>query len=183
MKALKYTVPALVAAFVLVMFIGLMSDQPAGAPDQAVEAQSTSQEASVTSSSTITGLNPADVYLSLEDRGYTTSKEHSLEGMVWVSSSSDVSMSYTVTMGGKSATSVDLLKAAVVAMNGDSIGAGRHMLAFVASVTYSGAEPQRAKDWVLEHFDEDGATTTIGAAKLTIMAPSNLTRMLVMEPA
>lgn len=181
MKALKYTVLALVGAFVLFMAIGLLfGDRVSPAADAAPSGTDTSSESTPAS---IPGMNPADVYLSLEDRGYTTSKEFNTQRVIWVCSSSDAAMSFVVTMSGKTATTVDLIKAIVLSMDGGSIAPAQHVLAFVASAPYTGAEPQRAKDWVLEHYDQDGATITIGPVKLTIQAPTVQSRILVMEPA
>ena len=188
MKALKYTVLALVGAFVLVMAIGLLSEPPTAEERAAAEASSNESqppesEADEVAQHVIPGLNPVDVYLNLEQRGFTVTKDFSGGSAIWTCAQKWPSVDLTADVIGSSATEVTMVRAMVMADGVEKTAlAGRDFVAMVASVPYDGAQPQVARDWVVSNYDQDSSTTTIGGARFTLRAPSDLYRMLLIEP-
>ncbi len=188
MKALRYII-IVIAALVLLSLIGAMFE---GQPTKKVEQPSTSEgqpelptpiEAS-SSSRIIAGLNPVDVYLNLENRGFTLTKDFSAGYVIRTCVQKWPSVEYRAEVGGKVSDEADGVQATVMADGVEKTAeAGKDFLAFVASVPYTGAEPKKAHDWVLSNFNQDGASIVIGSARFTIKAPTVVYRMLMIEPA
>lgn len=188
MKALKILALAVLAFVVLIFVVGLFADPPskAGSPSAPTEqpaAPDTPESDEEVASSLIPGLNPVDVYLSLENRGFTVKKDFGEGYASWSCVQKYPSVELSADVQGPSATEVNMVRAMVMADGVEKTAlAGRDFVAFVASAPYTGAQPQVAHDWVIENYDMDGATLTVGGVIFTMKAPSVLYRMLIIEP-
>jgi hypothetical protein len=132
----------------------------------------------------IPGLNPVDVYRSLEKRGFVIKKIHKDGYSVRTCIQEMPSITFSADVAGPGTKEVDNVTATVMVDGaGKVIQAGVEYLSFIASVPYTGADPQAAHDWVQSNFDTDSATTTIGGASFTIIAPTAFYRMLMIDPA
>lgn len=188
MKALKIIALAVLAFLVLTFVLALFSDPPVktsspSAPTQEPEAPDVPESGEEVASDLIPGLNPVDVYLSLENRGFTVKKDFGQGYAIWTCVQKFPSVELSADVQGPSATEVNMVRAMVMADGVEKTAlAGRDFVAYVASAPYKGSQPQVAHDWVIENYDMDGATLTIGGVIFTMKAPSVLYRMLIIEP-
>lgn len=189
MKALKILALAVLALVVLIFVVGLFSDAPskAGSPSAPTEqpaAPDAPESGEEVASSLIPGLNPVDVYLNLEQRGFTVSKNLKPGELSWTCTQTWPSVEFVAETFGPEVDKASLVRATVTAdgVNKTAL-AGRDYLALVASIPYTGAQPQVAHDWVLANFDQDSSTTNIGGATFTLYAPTEAFRMLTIQPS
>jgi hypothetical protein len=121
--------------------------------------------------SNIPGLTPQDVYLSLENRGFTCSEPELMEPedeVRWTCERQGAKGRYLVEINSKDANSVRLLKAWVIshervrtdALAGDFLG-------YVARVPYEGAQPEEAKAWVKQSVGSK-ASAEFGGVSYTL---------------
>lgn len=184
-KWAKVTLAIVGGLFALLLITVLATDTPEAAAARQSEAAK-AEVAPVTAKSAhqvIPGLNPVDVYLSLEKRGFTVKKSYRDGYSLRTCIQEMPSITFSTNVGGPGTKEVDDVTATVmVDVAEKTVQAGRDFLAFVASVPYTDANPQSAHDWVLANYDQDGATTTIGGAVFTIKAPTVAYRMLMIQP-
>ena len=129
----------------------------------------------------IPGLAPVDVYGNLEGRGYACGGPELVVGeSFWRCEGSDLSAEYVVEIWGPDGSSVRLVEATAISMDGSPVGAS--LLGFVATVPYKGSNPEEAQLWVEENVGAERASTKIGGVSyeltgspmgriLTIKAP------------
>ena len=104
--------------------------------------------------SNIPGLTPQDVYLSLENRGFTCSEPEVMgheNDVRWTCERQEAKGRYLVEINSKDANSVRLLKAWVISPREPPARAdalAQDFLGYVARVPYEGAQPDEAKEWV-----------------------------------
>ena len=121
--------------------------------------------------SNIPGLTPQDVYLSLENRGFTCSEPELMEPedeVRWTCERQEAKGRYLVEITSKDANSVRLLKAWVIsheraradALAGDFLG-------YIARVPYEGAQPEEAKAWVEQNVGSK-ASAEFGGVSYTL---------------
>src|SRR5215212_8670026 len=121
--------------------------------------------------SNIPGLTPQDVYLSLENRGFTCSEPELMQPedeVRWTCERQGTKGRYLVEISSKDANSVRLLKAWVIsheraradALAGDFLG-------YVATVPYEGAQPEKAKAWVEQNVGSK-ASAEFGGVSYTL---------------
>ena len=103
--------------------------------------------------SNIPGLTPQDVYLSLENRGFTCSEPEVMgheNDVRWTCERQEAKGRYLVEINSRDANSVRLLKAWVISREpparADALA--QDFLGYVARVPYEGAQPDEAKEWV-----------------------------------
>ena len=186
-KAFKILGFAALGFIALCIVIGLTVDLPATSAvakpaEEVAEQVTTSPEP--TPATIIPGLNPVDVYLTLEKRGFTVSKNLKPGQLSWTCKQSWPSVEFSAEVFGPEVDEVSFVRAEVMAdgVNKTAL-AGRDYLAMMASAPYTGSQPQVAHEWVVANFDQDGATTTIGGTSFTLRAPSEVYRMLTIQPA
>lgn len=139
--------------------------------------------ASSDAGSVIPGANPADVHLSLKERGFDVERLAGPMGISWTCTEHTASVALRVDLAGPEASQLAQARASVMAIGENTADAGQDFLAFVASLPYTDARPAEAHEWVLTNFDQDGAAVTIGSARFTLAAPSAKARILLVEPA
>jgi hypothetical protein len=118
--------------------------------------------------SNIPGLTPQDVYLDLENRGFTCSEPELMEPedeVRWTCERQGAKGRYLVEITSKDANSVRLLKALVIsheraradALAGDFLG-------YIARVPYEGAQPEEAKAWVEQNVGSKASAEFSGVS-------------------
>ena len=121
----------------------------------------------------IPGLTPQDVYLSLEDRGFTCSEPEVMgheNDVRWTCERQEAKGRYLVEINSKDANSVRLLKAWVIADDPARADAlAQDFLGYIARVPYAGAQPEEAKAWV-EHSVGSKASAKFGGVSYTLAA-------------
>src|SRR5215203_6105155 len=120
----------------------------------------------------IPGLTPQDVYLSLENRGFTCSEPEVMgheNDVRWTCERQEAKGRYLVEINSKDANSVRLLKAWVIADDPARADAlAQDFLGYIARVPYEGAQPEEAKTWVEQSV---GSTPSPTPARLPPTPP------------
>jgi len=103
-------------------------------------------------------------------------------GLTWTCSADGAQATYLVVIHGARTDSIKRLRATVMRAGSDFIAA--RFLASLAALSYEGAEPARARDWVTRNLAAD-VSTTIGPVRFVLSgAPGARTLELVArEPA
>jgi hypothetical protein len=121
----------------------------------------------------IPGLTPQDVYLSLENRGFTCSEPVVMgheNDVRWTCERQEAKGRYLVEINSKDANSVRFLKAWVIAddpVRADALA--QDFLGYIARVPYAGAQPEEAKAWV-EQSVGSKASAKFGGVSYTLAA-------------
>jgi hypothetical protein len=184
-KNVKIGLTALTVVFVL----ALMGSQnnptnPESTPQVDSAVTESSENLTENEASTfISGLTPADVYLSFENNGFKTEKKLDAEyGSRWISTQSVDGIDFEVVTFSTNATQVVSVRAtAMIDVTQKDISAALAFVKYAASLTYENANPQEASKWVTDNFNNDKAMIVIGDAKFTIFAPSKAVRSLLIE--
>ena len=121
----------------------------------------------------IPGLTPQDVYLSLENRGFTCSEPVVMgheNDVRWTCERQEAKGRYLVEINSKDANSVRFLKAWVIADDPARADAlAQDFLGYIARVPYAGAQPEEAKAWV-EQSVGSKASAKFGGVSYTLAA-------------
>ena len=137
------------------------------------------------SSKYIKGLLPSDVYRNMNMRGFKT--EQFLEtgmGHTWISKLSKDGFDYEVAAWSENdSNKVQTVKASVICDPPCNILETIPIFQMVATLPYDNSQPLIAANWVFANFEENGASTSIGGVKFTIIAKTDYSWMLVMENA
>jgi hypothetical protein len=131
------------------------------------------------------GLMPIDVYSKMEKRGFTTKySDLADDGDLWMNEKKVDGNEYQVTYGssGKSKSSIESVEGWVMIDPRGKISSTMPFFIFIASLPYEGSNPKQAEKWIKNNFNKKRATTKIGEAKITIVAPSIWVRMMTIEP-
>jgi outer membrane biosynthesis protein TonB len=126
----------------------------------------------------IPGLTPQDVYLSLENRGFTCSEPEVMgheNDVRWTCERQEAKGRYLVEINSKDANSVRLLKAWVISPREPPARAdalAQDFLGYVARVPYEGAQPEEAKAWV-EQSAGSKASAKFGGVSYTLAAKAD----------
>lgn len=165
MRKKEWKISLRIAAIAIfwVVFIGLasMDEKPSKESDdnsnneiveEVVQAQpEATPQVEEKNEPTIPGLTAADIKLNLKDKGFACSGPDSLVDLVeWVCEDKTNSYQYTVEIVGESAFKIYVVTATAVNFTGQGVtDQDIQFLAYIASMPYEGAQPQEAKDWVL----------------------------------
>lgn len=132
----------------------------------------------------IKGICPADIYTGLEGIGFTTDRVYNSEtGHIWTSTCKLGGIDYIVEIFGDKATKVNSTRGTAMLDYNKDIKNSLPFLIYLASLQYENSDPQIAEQWIKDNFNNDQATTTIGGVKFTILAPTQLVRVLSLEKA
>ncbi len=138
-----------------------------------------------TNSKYINGLLPSDVYGNMNSRGFKT--EHtpvSGMGYLWISKMSQADFEYEVTAWSEDDDKkVQSIKATASCASPNEISTTVQFFQMVSTLPYDNSQPQRAARWVLDNFEQNNATITIGGVRFTLFSNSEYSRMLLMEYA
>lgn len=118
--------------------------------------------------SVIPGLAPVDVYLNLEDRGFTCDGPTSGELYATFTCEDDQGLDTVVIYSPKSDVSA-VLQVEVSTFT----SAGRALMGFVATAPYEGSMPEEARAWVEGNFDSvrqgEPVTETFGSVRYNLL--------------
>jgi hypothetical protein len=124
----------------------------------------------------IPGLTPQDVYLSLENRGFTCSEPVVMgheNDVRWTCERQEAKGRYLVEINSKDANSVRFLKAWVISRERARADAlAQDFLGYIARVPYAGAQPEEAKAWV-EQSVGTKASAKFGGVSYTLAAKAD----------
>lgn len=128
----------------------------------------------------IQGLNPVDLYLNLENKGFTVTKDFDVNtGNMWTCKAIENGVEVTVTIFSPKDT--DKAQSVRATIMGDAYGSvknGKAVAGYIATIPYDSAERERARKFVEDNYNNDKASIVIGDAEFTIYAPSVMLRML-----
>jgi hypothetical protein len=144
-----------------------------------------SSVANNTNSKYIAGLLPADVYGNMNSRGFKTEILPAAGmGNLWISKMSQNNFYYEVTAWSEDDDKkVESIKATAFCDSTDNISATIQFFQMVSTLPYDNSKPQMAARWVLDNFDQNNATISIGGVKFTLFSNSKNTMNLLMENA
>lgn len=136
------------------------------------------------SSRFINGLAPVDIYLSMEERGFKTNKSFSTDGNFWTSTYTYAGIDYRVDTWSTNIDNVESIRGTVTLdVTKKKIIAAQEFFTFLSTLPYQNADPKKSYQWVIDNYNNDKATTTIGDVKFTIYAPTITYRSLMIEKA
>jgi hypothetical protein len=132
----------------------------------------------------IPGITPRDVYQDLPNRGMALSE--SWDHVIFRTSlgMEYEGIAYRLEIIGRNRSSVDSICATVEVRSAraDALQ-GRRFLRRIASVTYTGSNPDRIAHWISEHINERDNRTVIGPVEYILYTPTNNSRELIMHRA
>jgi hypothetical protein len=154
------------------------------APGKPVEPPAPPKTAPEKSGGVIAGLEPSTVVQLCGKLGLTTSTRAGTAGNEWIGSLKDDTADIHVTAAGPNASSVSTITATVVS-TGTPPGSTRAptVLGSLAALSYTGADPAKAKQWVSDNIDTDDAKTTIGGVSFHVTARASASNARVLRIA
>lgn len=173
----------LLIAILGLIVIGALFGDSKKAPDAVQEPTPEQKLAEVVAKDFIPGLQPVDVHLSLEERGFKVERVMDQSGITWNCTQEGPSVTYKAEVFGPEVEVLGGVRATVMADGANKTAeAGRDFLAYMCSLPYDGSKPEEAKAWLLENYDQETASTTIGTVRFTLHGPSVAYRLLNVEP-
>ena len=130
----------------------------------------------------IKGLAPVDVYLNLEEKGFTTTKNLGSEyGNSWENSMTSEGITYNVSTFSHDTNTVESIQISVTILPPKKIEASKQFFKYISSLPYENSNPEKTIQWIEDNFYNDKETLIIGDAKFSIYSPTKFARMLVIE--
>lgn len=132
----------------------------------------------------ISGLNPVDVYLNLQQRGFSVDKNYSLDGHLWTCNYSAKGLDFTATIFSPKATDkAQSVRFTISASPDSDISLGKELASYIATIPYDTADIEKAKQFVEKNYNKDKSSIIIGDAEFTVYAPTPYYRMLDIQKA
>jgi hypothetical protein len=129
------------------------------------------------------GINPSDIYLSLEKQGFKTTKNLKANWGEWRSSRTVGDVEQTVEVFSSKASAVEYVNATVLSTGTAPVATSASgLFSFLGSVPYDGANPSEAAGWAAANT-ASGGSTTIGGVTFTITANPDAPRARLMRVA
>lgn len=125
-------------------------------------------------------LNPTDVYLSLEEIGFTTEKDlGSSYGNFWTSTLNKGGIEYTVDVSSDDVNKVQSIRGTAINSN-RSPGEVKQFFKYLVDglFLYNNKDDSRVDNWIENNFNNDKAVTSVGKVKIRISAPSSIIRII-----
>lgn len=128
-------------------------------------------------------LTPVDVYDSMEKQGFKTDKQLGGEyGNSWTSIKNDAGIEYRVEIYSSNINNVESIQGTVVIdVTQKEIIAAQQFFIFLSTLSYDGADQQKAVQRVKDNYNNDKATIVIWDVRFIIYKPSIAVRMLRIE--
>ena len=163
---MKIATLILVSIPVIFVAVKLSEDSPPAKPQQ-----KTNSTAPVEVATGIPGITPADVYLPLEERGFKTEKIFDGDlGFTAVSESKFENVRHHVTSHGPNTRTVSTITLVTTVNAGKSVEPiALPIFAYLATLPYDGADPSKARQWVEQNINVEGASTVIGGVKFEVL--------------
>lgn len=179
-KWAKVVISIVGSLFLLLVIIVIATDSP----EAAAERNAQQEHIAKAEHRVIPGLNPVDIYVNLKQRGFTVKDSYNPGYSIHDCEQAWPSVTFVASVGGPGSRAVDDIRATVMADGVQKTAlAGRDFLALIASVPYTGANPDMAHQWVVDNFNRDSAIITIGGAVFVLKAPNPVFRLLSIRPA
>jgi hypothetical protein len=132
------------------------------------------------------GLKPVDVYLNFEKQDFKTTRTSGSDYLWWDSRKSFAGIDYRVSTYGTTVSAEKVQSVLATAqLNGlqkKDIIATKQFLIYTSSLTYKDSDPQKAGQWVDDNFNNDNAKTVIAGVEFTLLAPTEQSRTLTINP-
>lgn len=181
----KKTAPAwfmllLLAVFALVFYRACFAEgEPKPPTDEELQTEAMKKEM-------LPGLDPYAVVSALESQGMTATKSHMKSGTSYNFkgglAGTELQANMTIWRFGSEAMASGIDGMAMVGYNQD-IQAAKPFFGYLASLQYTGAEPERAKAWAEANFNADSAAVIIGEAHFLLRATTPGSRLLFIRKA
>lgn len=122
----------------------------------------------------IKGLMPVDIYLNLENKGYSVDKQiTSKEGCFWTCTKSEAGLDYYVRVASMNTSLVDEVRISAT-INGSEpnkqIIAVKPFLKYVSSFQYQGSDANKVANWIEENFNKEKSVLEVSGVQFTINA-------------
>lgn len=123
----------------------------------------------------IPGIKPADIYLDLEQQGFTTEKSMNPEfGNLWTSLKQYEGLDCRVNTFSPNTQDVVSVSAYVtIDRFQKSPESAKFLILRLASLPYDGGNPKEAQQWVEKNFNNHQATMIMGEVQFMMLAPSD----------
>jgi hypothetical protein len=141
-------------------------------------------EAPAETIATIPELMPVDVYLNLTNKGFTKEGPRTVgDSTYWLCTSATPELTYRVEIyAPKNASAVSSVSASLTnSGTQDTAALAAEFFAYVATLPYDGAEPERAAQWVKANAGRN-AKATFGPVTFEIFANAPRARILRIAP-
>ena len=151
---------------------------------QQVAATKAAATASTSDGRTIHGLAAVDMHGNLTKKGFNLETIYGTreERTVWICTDEDGGCELKADAAGPGPTEIENVRGICRHLDGgNAVPKAREFLGYLASLPYSGSEPERARKWVESHVGQN-SKTTIGGVKFEIKGVRSM-RMLLMSPA
>lgn len=128
----------------------------------------------------IPDLTPIDIYLSLEQIGFTTEKDLDSDfGNFWTSTLEKGGINYRVVISSNDVNKVQSIRGTATNSNRNPDEV-RQFFKYLASglFLYNNRDDSTLNGWIDRSINRDSATTSIGAIEVKISAPSAITRIM-----
>lgn len=123
-------------------------------------------------------LNPADVYLSLEEIGFATEKDLGSDfGNFWTSTFNKGGIEYKVDVSSDEVLKVQSIRGTVINPNRNSDEVKLFFKYLVSGLfLYNNRDDSEVNNWIENNFNNHEAITSVGTVKIKISAPSTTIR-------
>ncbi len=151
---------------------------------QKLLAEDTQSKSSQNQMEYIPRLTAVDVYLNLTNKGFSKTLGNYGGGLEYFCEQKTPEHSLDVQIIGEADDKIERIRATATYHSGNDYEDAKNFLAFVAGVTYKGARPQEASNWVRANVGQR-VSTTIGGVTFSLAGEGNsvFTKMLTIEPA
>lgn len=123
----------------------------------------------------------ADIYSNFENKGFKVDKQIKSDHTSIYCELSLPSEKFTVIVTGCSPEEIIAIEATAIDYSGNNQKEAEEFLGYVATSQYKNSEPEKAKKWIQDNFDKDGASTIIGGVAFSISFKSIHSKFLRME--
>jgi hypothetical protein len=132
---------------------------------------------------TIPGIMPVDIYQNFEKNGFTTKKDFGEFGNSWENEKEQAGINYSVRTYSTNVNDVESINATarIQFESNKAPAAALWFFKYVATLPYTNSDPERAIQWLGNHYNKKRDSVIIGSVKITIHSPSPYIRMLEME--
>ncbi|NDW11257.1 hypothetical protein [Dysgonomonas sp. 520] len=144
----------------------------------------TDQESQVTENieKYINGLEPADVYLNMEQQGFETQYLPNEFGSLWISSKKVQGIDFRVEIYSSNRKNLESVRAtAMIDITQKDIQSTQQFLLYVASIPYDSSNYEAVAKWLKDNFNNDKASIVVSGVRFTISAPTKMVRILNIE--
>ena len=129
----------------------------------------------------IPDMKAADVYINFQERGFTVNKNIKNEGTDIYCELATPELKYVIVVTGCSPNKIISVEANTIDYSGNNLESVKSFLGFVATLQYKNSEPEKARKWLEENINKDGATTTIGGVTFSIHFKSKHSKSFAMR--